>query len=145
MASESDRITRAGDYVLGLMNDRERQRAERDLEIDPAFRDAVLRLAERQRAFDPATPLDGAPDDRWKVVTQRIAELPQMRLAGFGDSDRGRQVTPPAIHRLGRSPYGVGLHAVGGRRGFIIAIALMAAFALGYLTGAWSVDGMLVP
>ena len=39
MASESDRIARAGDYVLGLMNDRDRQRAERDLEIDPAFRD----------------------------------------------------------------------------------------------------------
>ena len=60
MASESDRIARAGDYVFGLMNDIERRRAERDLEIDPAFRDAVLRLAERMRAFDPE-PAGGAP------------------------------------------------------------------------------------
>ncbi|WP_246674327.1 hypothetical protein [Mesorhizobium sp. B4-1-1] len=56
MSSESDRVARAGDYVFGLMNDRERARAERDLEIDPAFRDTVLRLAERLRAFDPEGP-----------------------------------------------------------------------------------------
>lgn len=36
MASESDRIARAGDYMFGLMNDRERERAERDLQIDPS-------------------------------------------------------------------------------------------------------------
>jgi len=52
MASESDRVARAGDYVLGLMNDRDRERAERDLEIDPAFRDTVMRLAERMHVFD---------------------------------------------------------------------------------------------
>ena len=67
----SDRIARAGDYVLGLMNDAERERAERDLEIDPAFRDAVLQLAERMHMckytlfqpvfLDKPTPL--VPED----------------------------------------------------------------------------------
>ena len=64
MASESDRIARAGDYVLGLMNDAERERAERDLEIDPAFRDAVVQLAERMHVFDRSVQADGG--ERWK-------------------------------------------------------------------------------
>ncbi|CAN7610293.1 hypothetical protein [Mesorhizobium sp. LjNodule214] len=132
MASESDRIARAGDYVLGLMNDRDRQRAERDLEIDPAFRDTVLRLAERMHVFDRAAPSDGTPDNRWQLISQRIAELPQMRLAGLGEAEAR---PPVVIHRLERPPYGVGLHSPGGRRGTVIAIALATAFALGYLAG----------
>jgi len=133
MSSESDRVARAGDYVFGLMNDRERARAERDLEIDPAFRDTVLRLAERLRAFDPAG--SEGRDNRWKVVTQRLAELPQMqtRLAGVAASET--EPPPVIIHRLERTPYGVGLHSLGGRLGFVIALALVAAFALGYLAG----------
>ncbi|TIW97375.1 MAG: hypothetical protein E5V45_16370 [Mesorhizobium sp.] len=68
-----------------------------------------------------------------------------MRLAGVGGGDSGEEAGPTMIRRLERPPYGVGLHALGGRRGFAIALALVAAFALGYLTGAWSADGMLVP
>jgi hypothetical protein len=132
MASESDRIARAGDYVLGLMNDRDRQRAERDLEIDPAFRDTVLRLAERMRVFDDAAPVDGASDNRWKLVSQRIADLPQMRLGALGEAEAK---PPVVIHRLERQPYGVDVHSLGRRRGTVIAIALATAFALGYLAG----------
>ncbi|TPJ81004.1 hypothetical protein [Mesorhizobium sp. B2-6-2] len=132
MSGESDRVARAGDYVFGLMNDRERARAERDLEIDPAFRDTVLRLAERLRAFDPAAP-EGR-DNGWDLVTQRLAELPQMqaRLAGIAAPEAE---PPPMILRLERKPYGVGLHSRGGRLCFVIALALLAAFALGYLAG----------
>ncbi|QKC88707.1 hypothetical protein EB230_09850 [Mesorhizobium sp. NZP2234] len=126
MASESDRIARAGDYVLGLMNDAERERAKRDLEIDPAFRDAVVRLAERMHVFDRATPPGG--DDRWRLVSQRIAELPQMR---------GHDEAKPSamIRGLERRPYGVGLHSLGDQRGIVTAIALIVVFALGYLLG----------
>jgi hypothetical protein len=133
MASESDRIARAGDYVFGLMDDRERARAERDLQLDPAFRDAVLRLAERLHAMDPAGPSDAASDNRWKLVQRRLAELPQMRLAGLSEGE----AKPPrvVIDRLERKPYGVGLHSLGGSLGFVIAMALLAAFALGYLAG----------
>lgn len=128
----SDRIARAGDYVLGLMNDAERERAERDLEIDPAFRDAVLQLAERMHMFDRAEKPGGLPANHWELVTQRIAELPQMRSVGLGGNDAKPR---PIIRSLSRSPYGVGVHSLGGRRGFVVAIVLIAVFALGYLVG----------
>lgn len=133
MAGEGDRIARAGDYVFGLMDERERARAERDLEIDPAFRDTVLRLAERMRALEPAGASNAASDQRWQLVQRRLGELPQMRLAGLTDAEAKPQ--PIVIHRLERKPYGVGLHSLGGRLGFVIAMALLAAFALGYLAG----------
>ncbi|KAA3445933.1 hypothetical protein C7I87_31095 [Mesorhizobium sp. SARCC-RB16n] len=130
MAGESDRIASAGDYVLGLMNDAERERAERDLEIDPAFRDAVVQLAERMHVFDRAEKPAGA--NHWALVTQRLAELPQMRGVGLGGNDAKSQTM---IRSLSRPPYGVGVHALGGRRGLFVAIGLIAAFALGYLAG----------
>ena len=133
MANEADRIARAGNYVFGLMDERERARAERDLQIDPAFRDAVLRLAERMRAMESAGPAGAASDEHWKLVQRRLGELPQMRLAGLTDSEP--QAQPVVIHRLERKPYGVGLHSLGGRLGLVIALALLAAFALGYLAG----------
>ncbi|TPK95737.1 hypothetical protein FJ934_10960 [Mesorhizobium sp. B2-4-12] len=126
MAGEGDRRARAGDYVLGLMKDAERQRAERDLEIDPAFRDAVIRLAERMHIFDRAVPSGG--DDRWRLISQRIAELPQMRAAGLDD-------VKPVIHGLARKPHGFGVHSLGARCGMIIAAALIAVFVFGYLMG----------
>ncbi|MER9426381.1 hypothetical protein NKI88_28675 [Mesorhizobium sp. M0317] len=127
MAGESDRVARAGDYVLGLMNDRDRERAERDLEIDPAFRDTVMRLAERMHVFD-RTGRPSGDGDRWRLISQRIAELPQMRVVGQDEAK-------PVIGRLERKPYGVGVHSLGGRRGAVIAIALIVVFALGYLVG----------
>ena len=130
MASESDRIARAGDYVLGLMNDMERERAERDLEIDPAFRDAVVQLAERMHMFDRTEPAGG--EERWTEITQRIAELPQMRSSGLAGND-GK--SPTVIRSLTQRPHGVGLHTLGGRRGFAVAVGLIMAFVLGYLAG----------
>ncbi|WP_292583106.1 hypothetical protein, partial [Mesorhizobium sp.] len=62
-----------------------------------------------------------------------------------GSGDSRAEARPPVIRRLERPPYDVGLHALGGRRGFVVAMALVAAFALGYLTGAWSAEGTLLP
>ena len=45
-------MSRAGSYVLGLMGEAERERAERDLEVDAEFRDAVLHIAERLHLID---------------------------------------------------------------------------------------------
>ncbi|TPL89762.1 hypothetical protein FJ941_02890 [Mesorhizobium sp. B2-3-13] len=130
MAGESDRIARAGDYVLGLMNDAERERAERDLEIDPAFRDAVVQLAERMHVFDRTEKPAGA--NHWALVAQRLAELPQMRSVGLGGNDAR---SPTVIRSLSRQPHGVGVHLLGGRRGLVVMAGLIAAFALGYLLG----------
>ena len=72
------------------------------------------------------------PDNRWQLISQRIAELPQMRCP----TSTAAMSRPPAVIRdLDRRPYGVGLHALGGRRGTVIALGLIAAFALGYLAG----------
>ncbi|MER9329054.1 hypothetical protein NKJ26_18245 [Mesorhizobium sp. M0152] len=128
MAGERDRIARAGDYVLGLMNDAERERAERDLEIDPAFRDAVVQLAERMHVFDRGEKPGG--DNHWELVTQRLAELPQMRASGLENT-----ASPAMIRSLSLKPHGIGLHALGGRRDLVVAVGLIAAFALGYLAG----------
>ncbi|CCV16169.1 hypothetical protein [Mesorhizobium sp. STM 4661] len=45
---------------------------------------------------------------------------------------------PPVIDSLRQPPHGIGLHTPGGRRGFAIAIGLIAAFALGYVAALWS-------
>ena len=60
--SEQERMARAGDYVLGLMSDDERERAELDLERDAAFRDAVLAAAQNFHKLDlTATALHESP------------------------------------------------------------------------------------
>jgi hypothetical protein len=112
------------------MDEAERERAERDLELDPAFRDAVIRLADEMRLFDRAEA-PGTEEERWKLVAARIAELPQMRTAA-GDGPVARR---PTIDPLTRRPIGMGLHALPGRRALFVALGLVAAFALGYLAG----------
>ncbi|MBN9270639.1 MAG: hypothetical protein J0J15_10390 [Mesorhizobium sp.] len=128
MASEGERMARAGDYVLGLMSDSDRERAERNLEVDPAFRDAVMALAERMRLFDRSASGEDDGEDRWRQIAQRIAALPQMRRSGVA-------AARPVIRQPSRPPAGIGVHSSGGRRGAIVAIAIAAAFALGYLAG----------
>jgi anti-sigma-K factor RskA len=76
MSSDSDRYGRAGDYVMGRMEPAERERAERDLERDPQFREAVLRLSERIRRSDVV-----ADKELWRAVEAGLGDLPQMRTA----------------------------------------------------------------
>jgi anti-sigma-K factor RskA len=130
MGAEGDRGKRAGDYILGLMGETERERAERDLEFDPAFRDAVIRLADEMRLFDRSqTGADAGA--RWKLVAARIAELPQMRAASVD----GRSASRPTVDPFSRQQISMGLHALRDRRAIFVALGLIAAFALGYLVG----------
>lgn len=130
MGAEGERGKRAGDFILGRMNEAERERAERDLEFDPAFRDAVIRLADEMRLFQrPEAP--GDEGGRWKLVAARIAELPQMQPAA---SD-GPPARRPTIDPLNRRPFGMGLHALPNRRAIFVALGLIVAFALGYVVG----------
>ena len=125
MTAETDRLSRAGSYVLGLMSESDRERAERDLEIDPAFRDAVVQVAERMAVLDFAPQKDADPSEQWKLVADRIGELPQMR----------RRAGTPAIIPVSKKveTVGQGLHAIPSRRALIYAVSLIAAFAAGYL------------
>lgn len=129
--NSEERIARAQDYVLGLMDEGERRRAERDLEVDPEFRDCVLSLAERLRALNrEKTP--AFSDDAWADISQRLASLPQM--ARGGEAQAGVAPRPKTISAP-RNPVGRGAHETGSRRGTAIAIGLAVAFALGYFAG----------
>ncbi len=128
--NETDRMARAGHYVHGLMSQAERERAERDLERDAAFRDAVLEIAERQRLSHAKSGLDEADRASWDAVSARLAALPQMRSAGRSH-DVIRQPAP-AVCRPARAGWAAGPLAW---RGVLLAAALFTAFAVGYVAG----------
>ena len=128
MASEGERLSRAGNYVLGLMSAVDRERAERDLEIDPAFRDAVVRVAERMRVLDFAPQKELSPAEQWKAITARIGEMPQMR----GRAEKPATVSAGKVDTVGRGP-----HSVPSRQALVYAVSLIAAFVAGYLAALW--------
>lgn len=135
MTTEPDRIARAGNYVLGLMDDAERDRAERDLEIDPAFRDAVIDIAERMHMFDINAPAEDTSDGLWKAIAARIADMPQMRSA-FETDDRPVQAAEPNTIGTSRKDSARVIAGVSPRRlAAFMAAGLLIAFAAGYLTG----------
>lgn len=129
MTGEVDRMSRAGSYVLGLMGDADRERAERDLEVDPEFSDAVLRVAERLRLIDLNPAAEPGAPDRWQMLAQRISEMPHMRL---GSSMPAKAPVAHSADATGR-----GLHAVPSRRAAALAIILIATFAAGHLAALW--------
>lgn len=154
MGETDDRMDRAGRYVLGLMNDAERERAERDLEIDPAFRDAMMEIAERMHLFDRMPSPDGAPQDDWRLVKESIDAMPQMRPAPKIEPKPPESMQPGSQATFGRrrsdrrrptitaetpaKTIGTGLNSIPGGRSLALAIALIAAFALGYVAGVTS-------
>jgi hypothetical protein len=125
MHGESDRLSRAGSYVLGLMGEADRERAEHDLEIDPAFREAVFKVAERLHRIE-LPRVEAGHADHWKQIAAHIAGLPQMR----GHPDRpSAQVMPLSRVR----PAAQDVRKTSARQALVIAIALIAAFVAGYL------------
>ncbi|HTV70298.1 MAG TPA: hypothetical protein VMF90_17360 [Rhizobiaceae bacterium] len=140
MAPESERLARAGRYVLGLMDDAERERAERDLEFDPKFRAAVVAVAERMHLFDLGAAAK-EPQANWQAVATKIAALPHMSetsrdvIENAANSDRQRAAIAPAQRgSFGGPNSGLGWQIA--RRTVIIA----AALAIGYAIGVWSVS-----
>jgi anti-sigma-K factor RskA len=141
MTDDTNRMTRAGNYVLGLMDDHDRERAERDLEIDPAFRDAVVALAERMHVFDKVPAAEQAANGDWRRLTQHIADMPQMHSRGPDESSaalgRRRSDKPrhTAVTSAAPKPRRIALNSVVGWRAALMAASLVAAFAAGYLGG----------
>lgn len=135
--SREERIARAGDYVLGLLDEQERARAERDMEIDAEFRDCVVQLAERFHAFDTTVTPSAVPAGMWSSVTARIADMPQMAATDVVRERLGMMgAQAPDPSRKGllqvRRPYA---HQFGGWRGGLVAACLIAALGVGYLSG----------
>ncbi len=125
MSSDSDRYGRAGDYVMGRMEPAERERAERDLELDPKFREAVLRLSERIRRSDTITD-----KELWRSVEAGLNNLPQMQTlsasqtVGAGRSRRMTSRASPA-----RSPL------LSGWKGALLIAGVAAACGASYVAG----------
>lgn len=132
MSSDEDRIARAGDYILGVMDEAERERAERDLERDPAFRDAVMRLSVQLHALDRTARPARIPDGMWAAIEARIAEMPQMRAA-VGPAARDA-ATRPGLPLRGRMRW-LSPASLGGWRGALVAAGLVLACGVGYLAG----------
>ncbi|MEQ1952078.1 hypothetical protein [Mesorhizobium sp. CN2-181] len=125
--SDADRLARAGDYVFGRMDDDERERAERDLERDASFREAVVELAERVRLSK-----SHAEPQTWDAVSAALKALPQMQPR-YGEPKLPEAVKSPttlaAPALLDGKDRRDALHI-----GLILA-GLAAAFALGYVVG----------
>ena len=129
MTSEADRMSRAGSYVLGLMDEADRERAERDLEIDAAI-PRCGGAHRRALASDRSWPGDTGR----RVRSMEIAGAAHRRDAAYA----ARRARAPAATPETRNPAAVGrgLHAVPSPRA-IMAVALIAAFAAGYLAALW--------
>lgn len=131
-----DRMTRAEDYVFGLMNEQERARAERDMQVDPEFREYVSVLAERLRRLHRARQASSVADTDWNEITQRLTHMPQMSGNDVGArmAEMGLQSPDPeakGVLRVRRP----GAQQLAGWKGTVIAMALAAALVAGYVVG----------
>ena len=131
-----DRMTRAEDYVFGLMNEQERARAERDMQVDPEFREYVSVLAERLRRLHRARQASSVADTDWNEITQRLTHMPQMSGTDVRArmAEMGLQAPDPEVKGVlrVRRP---GAQQLAGWKGTVIALALAAALVAGYVVG----------
>ena len=130
MPHDAGRTDRAQDYVLGRMSEAERERAERDLQLDPTFRDAVIDLAQRMRLLEHHGPLPGAT--RWNEIATRLADLPQMRPVLNGDL-----LAAGSKRKDEQGPFFRAVRAVSFKGALAVAIGFVCAFVLGYVAGKW--------
>jgi anti-sigma-K factor RskA len=122
MSTEDDRLARAGDYVLGLMDEAERARTERDMAGDPALRAAIERLSAQMAALDDTAGRDPVPEGLWPAIEARL------------DSADVVEAPPPAIDLAGRRAAPARASAW---RPALMAASLAAALGVGYLAGAF--------
>ena len=134
-----DRMGRAEDYVLGLMDATERARAERDMALDSEFRGCVLDLAHKlQRLHDMKRPAQSS-DEAWKEIAERIAALPQM--AGLAQDNPAQVVPNPRIAQppIAKPPIVrsriEARRPVDRRSPLVVALGMAAVFAIFYLVG----------
>ncbi len=131
--TETDRLQRAGHYVSGLMSEPERERAERDLERDSSFRDAVMTVSHRMRVIDGKSSPNPGSDELWADIAARLSELPHMNgvLIKQDNEPKSRAVQtkqkPSFKKTLARHRDGVRLGA--------LAACLGAVFVAGYFAG----------
>lgn len=112
--TRTEKLERAGDYVLGLMEGAEREAFEVDLQRDPELAGMVARLQSQLGALDDTAK--GASDPAlWHRIEARIATLPQQGTIGV----------PPAANE--------------NRKGWTarasVAASVVGALAIGFFAG----------
>lgn len=140
-AGDDDRMARAGDYVLGLMDEAEHARAEADMTTDAGFRAAVDRLSARMASLDDTAGRDPVPDGLWTAVAARLddapADAPPAAASSAGPSPAGG--SPAAVQSPPAAPV-VDLAARRSRpaawRPALMAAGIAAALGVGYLAGS---------
>lgn len=138
MVEERDRMARASRYVLGLMDEDERERAERDLEHDPVFLDAMVRVAERMHLFDLNKPHQQAAPALWASITTHLATLPHIKVAAPAEAAQASAPVQAATTAAGPGT-GFGWRIMGWRLP-LMALSLAAAGGLGYAAGSAGVQ-----
>lgn len=128
MSAEDDRMARAGDYVLGLLDETERLRAEADMATDAGFRAAVDLLAARMAALDDTAGRDPVPEGMWAAVEARLGEAGVDAAAAASSAGRSPSSAPVvglAARRRQRPAW----------RPTLMAASIAAALGIGYLAG----------
>jgi len=131
--TRQDRMARAGDYVLGLMDEAEREKAERDLQFDPEFRDCVVELARRFHVIDTVGEPEPVPDGMWDDIAARIADMPQL-AAGLASARSAPVSSPGPSRRAGTARRWMPASRTSG---LALAASLLVACGIGYLAGRY--------
>ena len=121
--TDDDRRARAGEYVLGLMDDAERLRAERDMATDAVFRKTVEDLAARMHVLDADVTPAPVPEGLWDRIAASIGPQDKgpapLRNAPMTQSVADRRRWRPSLLRIAA-----------------MAASLAAAIWVGYLIGS---------
>lgn len=127
MSARDDRMARAGDYVLGLMEEAERLRAEADMATDAEFRAAVDLLSNRMAALDDTAGRDPVPEGMWAAIDARLGETDAD--AATAASSAGRSLSSaPVVDLAARRRQTAWRPA-------LMAASIAAALGIGYLAG----------
>lgn len=78
MSDRTERLERAGDYVLGLMDEAARKEMEIAIRVDPLLRQAVDDLAAHMSVLDLATMPEPLPAGLWGRIEAEIASAEQI-------------------------------------------------------------------
>lgn len=121
MTAADDRLARAGDFVLGLMDANAHRQAELDLETDSEFRDAVRILTERLQSLDNTAAPAALPAGLWGKIEAAISGVEQAVASAQPQAVAANVV--PFAPRL--SMY---------RRAVALAASIVVAFGAGYVS-----------
>jgi anti-sigma-K factor RskA len=122
MTPDEDMKARAWDFVLGLLAEEDQRQAERDMEHDAAFANAVSAASAQLHKLDLTAAHETVPAHLWDRISQQIADMPQKPLERGGIA---RVVPNGTVRRVGPA-------SLGGWRGLAVAASLAAACGIGY-------------